>query len=192
MTRYAMAIDLSACVGCAACALACKLENQVPANNHRLWIRLSESGSFPNLTLECRPEQCLHCENPPCVPVCPTGASYQTDEGLVLVDAEKCISCGACIAACPYDARFFHSDGYVSKCSFCAHRLTEGRLPACVETCPTLCRSFGDLNDPDSDISVALNEAKRIEVLKPEMGSKPKLYYLNAPASFGLHKEEHL
>ena len=191
MARYAMAIDLAACVGCAACSVACKLENEVPPGEHRLWIRQTESGTFPNLTLECRPEQCLHCANPPCVPVCPTGASYQTEDGFVLVDPDKCIACGACIAACPYDARFFHPDGYVSKCTFCVHRVREGRPPACVETCPTLCRSFGDLDDPNSDVSVALREAGRVDVLKPGHGTEPKLFYLNAPASFGLSKGGH-
>lgn len=188
--RYAMAIDLSACVGCAACSVACKLENAVPPGGNRLWIRQTEAGVFPDLTLECRPEQCLHCSNPPCVPVCPTDASYQTEDGFVLVDPEKCIACGACVAACAYDARFFHIDGYVSKCSFCEHRVRAGRPPACVETCPTLCRSFGDLDDPGSDVSVALREAERVDVLKPGHGTEPKLFYLNAPAAFGLLKGE--
>ena len=113
MPRYAMAIDLSLCVGCAACAVACKMENEVPPGVFNLWIREREVGEYPNLVVEFRPEQCLHCENPPCVPVCPTGASYQTKDGLVLVDPKKCIACGACIAACPYDARYLHPAGYV-------------------------------------------------------------------------------
>ena len=153
MPRYAMAIDLSLCVGCAACAVACKMENEVPPGVFNLWIREREVGEYPNLVVEFRPEQCLHCENPPCVPVCPTGASYQTKDGLVLVDPKKCIACGACIAACPYDARYLHPAGYVSKCTFCAHRLEKGKVPACVETCPTYCRTFGDLEDPESPAS---------------------------------------
>lgn len=189
MARLAMAIDLAACVGCAACAVACKLENEVPAGDHRLWIRTTESGIFPDLTVEFRPEQCLHCENPPCVPVCPTGATYQTEEGIVLIDPQKCIACGACVAACPYDARFFHEDGYVSKCTFCEHRLKDGRLPACVETCPTLCRTFGDLDDPNSDVSIALKEANRVDVLRPNQGTGPKLFYLNSPKKYGLNQE---
>ena len=99
MARYAMAIDLSACVGCAACAVACKLENEVPPGVSRLWIRLEESGTFPDLSMQYRPEQCMQCEDPPCVPVCPTGASHVNSDGIVLVDAETCIACGACIAA---------------------------------------------------------------------------------------------
>lgn len=189
MPRYAMAIDLSLCVGCAACAVACKMENEVPPGVFNLWIREREVGTYPDLVVEFRPEQCLHCENPPCVPVCPTGASYQTQDGLVLVDPKRCIACGACIAACPYDARYLHPQGYVSKCTFCAHRIEEGRLPACVETCPTFCRTFGDLDDPESPVSQALREAGRVDVLRPELGTKPKLFYLNALSKKGLTQE---
>ena len=189
MPRYAMAIDLSLCVGCAACAVACKMENEVPPGVFNLWIREREVGEYPNLVVEFRPEQCLHCENPPCVPVCPTGASYQTKDGLVLVDPKKCIACGACIAACPYDARYLHPAGYVSKCTFCAHRLEKGKVPACVETCPTYCRTFGDLEDPESPVAKALKAAERVDVLRPEQGTRPKLFYLNAPSTKGLTRE---
>ena len=189
MPRYAMAIDLSLCVGCAACAVACKMENEVPPGVFNLWIREREVGEYPNLVVEFRPEQCLHCENPPCVPVCPTGASYQTKDGLVLVDPKKCIACGACIAACPYDARYLHPAGYVSKCTFCARRLEKGKVPACVETCPTYCRTFGDLEDPESPVAKALKAAERVDVLRPEQGTRPKLFYLNAPSKKGLTRE---
>ena len=189
MPRYAMAIDLSLCVGCAACAVACKMENEVPPGVFNLWIREREVGEYPNLVVEFRPEQCLHCENPPCMPACPTGASYQTKDGLVLVDPKKCIACGACIAACPYDARYLHPAGYVSKCTFCAHRLEKGKVPACVETCPTYCRTFGDLEDPESPVAKALKAAERVDVLRPEQGTRPKLFYLNAPSKKGLTRE---
>ena len=189
MPRYAMAIDLSLCVGCAACAVACKMENEVPPGVFNLWIREREVGEYPTLVVEFAREQCLHCENPPCVPVCPTGASYQTKDGLVLVDPKKCIACGACIAACPYDARYLHPAGYVSKCTFCAHRLEKGKVPACVETCPTYCRTFGDLEDPESPVAKALKAAERVDVLRPEQGTRPKLFYLNAPSKKGLTRE---
>ncbi len=189
MARYAMAIDLESCIGCAACAVACVTENQVPPGGMRLWIREREVGRFPDLTVEFRPEQCLHCADPPCVPVCPTGATYRTKDGLVSVEAKKCNACGACIAACPYDARFLHPDGYVDKCTFCAHRLEEGRVPACVETCPTAARSFGDLDDPESPVRRALAAARRVDVLKPEFGTRPKLFYLNTPVASGLGGE---
>lgn len=186
MKRYAMAIDLKACVGCSACSVACTMENDVPIGIHRLWIRNTTIGSFPDLTVEFRPEQCNHCEDAPCVPVCPTKCCYITEDGIVDIDAHKCIACSACIAACPYDARSMHPDGYVTKCNFCRHRLEEGRLPACVETCPTLARSFGDLNDPNSAVAHALRDADRVDVLRPEQGVGPNVYYLNAPADFGL------
>jgi Fe-S-cluster-containing dehydrogenase component len=189
MARYAMTIDLSLCVGCAACAVACKMENEVPPGGFRLWIRERELGVFPDLVVEFRPEQCLHCQNPPCVPVCPTGASYQREDGLVLVDPKKCIACGACVAACPYEARYLHPQGYVDKCTFCAHRLDKGQLPACVETCPTNCRAFGDLDDPESPVVKALKEAGRVDVLRGELGTRPKLFYLNAPSKKGLTRE---
>jgi Fe-S-cluster-containing dehydrogenase component len=131
----------------------------------------------------------MQCADPPCVGVCPTGASHVNDDGIVLVDAETCIACGACIAACPYGARYFDERGFVGKCTFCEHRIAENRLPACVETCPTLCRSFGDLDDPNSDVNLAIRAAHRVEVLKPEQGTHPKLVYLNAPARFGLTRE---
>ena len=186
MKRYAMTIDLKACVGCSACSVACTMENNVPIGRHRLWIRNTEVGTFPDLTVEFRPEQCNHCEDPPCVPVCPTGCCYVTEDGIVDIEANKCIACSACIAACPYDARFMHPGGYVQKCDFCRHRLEEGKLPACVETCPTLARSFGDLSDPDSAVSHAIRNADRVDVLRPEQGVGPNVYYLNAPHRFGL------
>jgi Fe-S-cluster-containing dehydrogenase component len=190
MSRYAMAIDLAACVGCAACSVACSMENEMPVGTHRLWIRNTTIGTFPDLVVEHRPEACLHCENPPCVPVCPTGCCFVRDDGIVDLDVRRCIGCSACIAACPYDARSMHPAGYVTKCDFCKHRVADGRAPACVETCPTLCRTFGDLMDPQSEVSVAIRQARRVDVLRPGLGTGPNLYYLNAPATFGLVGQE--
>ncbi len=191
MARLAMLIDLRACVGCAACAVACKMENEVPPGAFRLWIREREVGVFPDLLVEFRPEQCNHCENPPCVPVCPTGATYQSPEGLVLVDQKKCIACGACVAACPYDARYIdRSRGYVDKCDFCQHRLAQGRVPACVETCPTGARIFGDLDDPEGEVAQALESTPHQGVLRPELGTRPRVIYLNPPSPKGLTRGE--
>ena len=189
--RMAMALDLNACVGCAACAVACTMENSVPTGKSRLWIRERETGTFPNLAVEFRPEACQHCQDAPCVGACPTGASYQTKDGVVLVDPRRCIGCSACIAACPYDARFMHPGGYVDKCTFCNHRTTVGREPACVETCPAGARFFGDLDDARSPVARAVKHAARVDVMKPEIGTSPKFLYLNAPLSHGLREARH-
>jgi Fe-S-cluster-containing dehydrogenase component len=180
MARYAMAIDLDRCIGCEACMVACKTENEVPLGFYRLRIRETVAGTFPDLQGEFRMEQCFHCENPPCVAVCPTGATYKTPEGLVLVDASRCTGCKACVTACPYGMRYVHPDGYIDKCTFCEHRLAQGLLPACVETCPTGARAFGDMEDLKSPVRKALNQARRVDVLKPQTGARPKLYYLNS------------
>ena len=175
--RYAMAIDTRKCVGCGDCVVACQMENDVPIGYCRDWVVESTTGIYPQLETEFRSERCNHCENAPCVRCCPTGASHIVEGGIVLVTPEKCIGCGACIASCPYDARYTHPDGYVDKCTFCVHRVRQGQQPACVEVCPTKCMYFGDLDDPNSEISQKLKERK-YKVLTPEAGTKPHVYYL--------------
>jgi Fe-S-cluster-containing dehydrogenase component len=138
MARFGMAIDTTRCVGCMDCVVACKTENRVPAGRCRDWITTETRGRFPDLTLEIRSERCNHCDDPPCVSCCPTGASHLERFGAtVQIAPERCIGCKACLAACPYDARFIHPDGYADKCTFCMHRVTRGLAPACVAVCPT-------------------------------------------------------
>ncbi|MFC1556306.1 4Fe-4S dicluster domain-containing protein [candidate division KSB1 bacterium] len=177
MARYAMVIDTKKCVGCADCVVACKLENNVPDGLCRDWIVEEVNGAYPDLQMEIRSERCNHCENTPCVRVCPTGASYQTDDLIVMVEKSKCTGCKACIASCPYDARYIHPDGHVEKCTFCIHRVKEGKDPACVDVCPTKCMIFGDLDDPQSEVAKLL-KSRNYKTIIPEAGTKPKVFYL--------------
>jgi Fe-S-cluster-containing dehydrogenase component len=175
--RYAMVMDTRKCVGCSACVLACKAENDVPEGFCRDWIVEEVRGRFPDLSAELRSERCHHCSDAPCVDACPTGASHVSDGGAVIVTHDKCTGCKACIAACPYDARFVHPEGYVDKCTFCLHRVRQGQLPACVGVCPTESLHFGDLNDPDSEVSRLL-ATRAWKVQHPAAGTQPNLYFL--------------
>ncbi|MCB1309419.1 MAG: 4Fe-4S dicluster domain-containing protein [Leptospiraceae bacterium] len=177
MARYAMAIDMEKCVACNACVIACKDENNVPDGHAREWTVQKVEGVFPNLTMENYSERCHHCANPPCVYCCPTGASHVEPGGFVKVTPQDCIGCKACIAACPYDARYVHPDGYVDKCTFCDHRVKEGKDPACVEICPTFCLTFGDTDDQSSEISQLLKK-RNYKRLKEDAGTDPRLYFL--------------
>ncbi|MFN3804667.1 MAG: 4Fe-4S dicluster domain-containing protein [Pyrobaculum sp.] len=176
--RWAMYIDVSKCYGCYACVTACAAENNVPIGVFRTWVERHELGGGAVVFV---PKQCNHCENPSCVKACPTGATYKTEDGLVLVEPNLCIGCGACIQACPYGARFFNPiTGVADKCTFCSHRIYTGKLPACVEICPTGARVFGDLNDPHSEISRILAKTPT-QRPKVETGNEPMFYYRDLP-----------
>ena len=175
--RYAMVMDTRKCVGCAACVLACKAENALTDGYCRSWIVQEIRGRFPDLRQEIRSERCHHCTNAPCVDACPTGASFVAQGGAVLVTQDKCTGCKACIAACPYDARHVGPDGTVDKCTFCLHRVKDGKLPACVDICPTASLHFGDLSDPESEVSRLL-ATREHTVRHPEAGTRPNLYFL--------------
>lgn len=172
--RFAMAIDTKKCVGCSDCMVACQLENNVPVEYTRSWITESIKGSYPKTQLTFQSERCNHCENAPCVRCCPTDASFVNESGVVLVNAKKCIGCGACVESCPYEARYMHPEtGVADKCTFCDHRET----PACVGVCPTQCMYFGDVDDPNSEISKLLSKRKT-RTLLPQAGTQPSIYYL--------------
>ena len=129
------------------------------------------------------PKLCNHCTHPACVQVCPTGATYKTRDGVVVIDHKYCIGCQYCVQACPYGARFFnHAKGVTDKCTWCYHRITKGMLPACVEVCPVEARMFGDLNDKESVVSRFIRD-NRVQVLRPETGNAPNVFYI------GLDKE---
>lgn len=175
--RFAMAVDTRRCVGCSACAIACKEENGLPLAAFRSWVETETRGTYPNLAMEIRSVRCEQCSDAACVTNCPTGASYYAKGGTVLVDHDLCTGCKACVAACPYDARYIHPDGYADKCTFCLHRVEDGRQPACVAACPTQSLTFGDVNDPASDIAKLLR-ARQWKQLKADAGTKPNLYFL--------------
>lgn len=183
--RYAFVIDVSRCIDCRACLVACSVENKVPMNHTRIWVHnLGLKGEFPELQQTFVPYNCMHCENPPCTEVCVSGATYKDAQtGLVLVDQEACIGCGFCVDACPYDARYLDEKrGVVDKCNACAQRLEVGLQPACVATCVGHSRMFGDLNDPESEVSKALKEAGSIQRLDYQQGehdTQPNIYFIH-------------
>ena len=176
--RYALVIDSKKCIDCKSCVVACRAENNVPLDYSRNWINTERRGVWPRVMAAFEPEQCQHCADPACVRVCPTGASFQRADGIVMVKDSDCVGCRYCMLACPYEARFFREDrGVVEKCDFCAARVDRGELPACVETCPSKVRLFGDLNDPSSKIHDVLAR-RQYRQKKAEAGTGPQIYYL--------------
>lgn len=215
-TVFGYALDIGRCVGCRRCVHACVKENNQSRNPEIQWIKVFEMDKqhgidFHHATPYYDPEkvpqeghfympvQCQQCEDPPCVKVCPTQATWQTEDGIVVVDYNWCIGCRCCIAACPYDARRFNwgnpylsseevnpqthylgnrprPKGVVEKCTFCIQRVRKGRYPACVEICPVGARKFGNLLDPTSEINAIL-KTKRVFILKSELATHPKFFY---------------
>lgn len=199
--RLAMGIQIEKCIGCGSCVRACKVENNVPAEPYyfRTWVErylikkggevivqsIEGGGGELSHAIEEKdvlrsffvPKLCNHCDNPPCEQVCPVGATFQTKEGIVLVDSKRCIGCGYCIQACPYGARYMHPATHTAdKCTLCYHRTQKGMLPACVEVCPTQARVYGDLESGASPL-VRLKRLYSTHVLKPALNTKPKVFY---------------
>jgi len=178
--RYGFIIDNRKCIGCHACSVACKTENLVPLGVNRTWVKYVEKGIFPDTRRVFQVTRCNHCENPPCVAICPVTAMYQRKDGIVDFSSERCIGCKACMQACPYDSIYMDPDqGTAAKCHFCAHRTEIGLEPACVVVCPEHAIIAGDLDNTGGEIAHLLAR-ETVRVRKPEQGTKPKLYYIDA------------
>jgi len=215
--RWGMVMDLRRCIGCRACTVACKSENNVSLGRFRAVIQEKVIGTFPNTKKVFLPLMCNHCEGnekdgvPPCVKACPEfpgkrakfktadgstvryrkGATYKRPDGLILIDKDLCIGCGKCIDACPYGVRSFDpfvkagakpTEQAADKCDMCVHRLDNGLEPSCVNTCQGRARIFGDLNDPNSEVSKLVKKhdlAKDDHVLLAEEGTKPHVFYID-------------
>lgn len=174
-------VDLDLCIGCKACEVACKAENNVPLNTWRLRVKYVDNGVFPDVKRAFTPMRCNHCENAPCERICPVSALHYIDNGIVNVDKNRCIGCAACMMACPYGAIYMDPvTNTADKCTFCAHRIESGLQPACVVTCPTEANIFGDLMEPKSKISRYIANHKDTRVRKPEKGTLPKHFYVGA------------
>ncbi|KKM10494.1 hypothetical protein SY88_12400 [Clostridiales bacterium PH28_bin88] len=193
--RWGLVIDLRRCVGCQSCVVACKVENKTPTGVYWNKVFKWEEGFYPHARMMCQPMACMHCRYPPCVKACPVGASRQLPDGRVIVDAGICIGCRYCMVACPYIARSFVVNpvsgipgdakdtrseaprGTVSKCDFCGERIEQGLEPACVATCPSRARVFGDLDDPNSEI-VRMISTGKAKPLREEAGTGPSVFYI--------------
>lgn len=200
---WGMGIDVGKCIGCGRCAAACKEENDVPKEPFffRTWVeryRILENGDvaidspngavdgFENQKLKTKtiksffvPKICNHCDNPPCVQVCPVGATFKSVDGVILVDDNYCIGCRYCIQGCPYGARYLNPlTGAADKCTFCYHRLVQGKQPACVEVCPTQARVFGEMKKKSSPL-LRFRRMNKINVLKHSLNTEPKVFYAN-------------
>jgi len=181
--RYAMVIDLRRCFGCHACSVACKAEQDVPLGFFKSWVMISERGTYPLVRRQFLPVLCNHCDNPPCVKACPTRATKQRKDGIVTQELQSCIGCKYCLQACPYSIKYVDPRTETAqKCDFCMHRVQQGLLPACVNTCNARARIFGDINDPDSAVS-RLIARNPVQTLRPEFGTEPRVFYIGLDRS---------
>lgn len=175
--QYGFLIDHDRCIGCHACTVACKAENDVPVGSFRTWVKYVETGTFPETRRHFAVLRCNHCTDAPCVTICPVNALEKRSDGIVDLDRDACIGCRACMQACPYDALYLNDDlGAVEKCHFCAHRVEKGLEPACVIVCPENAIIPGDIHDSESRISltIAANPTQR---RREEQGTGPNVFY---------------
>jgi len=183
MPNYGFAIDLRKCIGCHACTIACKAEHDIPIGVNRCWVKTVEKGTFPDTRRFFFPVLCNQCDEAPCAKICPTNALFKRPDGIVDLHGDSCIGCRACMVACPYDQLFIDPNTHTAeKCNFCANRVENKLLPACVVVCPTECRIFGDLDDPASEVA-RIVQREAFTVRKPEKGTGPKIFYLGAEDS---------
>ena len=208
MTKLTMVIDLSRCLGCWTCAFGCKVENNEPLGIW--WNRIltnggneidTPSGTYPDVRMTYLPINCQHCDEAPCVKVCPVGALRKREDSIVFLDWDRCIGCRYCLAACPYGIPAFNwrapvqfpdnsqvkigapevpvrPVGVAEKCTFCFHRVDKGNFtPMCIEVCPAGARFFGDLDDPLSEVSRII-QTKPTMRLREELGTEPSVYYV--------------
>jgi len=238
MVKFGFVIDLSRCVGCRTCVEACKVENNTPSGAFWMWVFRVEEGKYPNVRVRFLPRLCQHCNNPPCVKVCPVAARFQREDGFVLTDFNRCIGCRYCQVACPYGVNYFnwkrpstqqyfdwkngegddlygkgrmrdyvggaippyknpdhdqswgeekrlvsggsHYVGVMGKCTWCVHRVAKGLEPACAAACPMRVLNFGDLDDPQSKVSLMLAEKRSFRLLE-ELNTEPRTYYVGYP-----------
>lgn len=181
--KWGMIIDLNRCCGCQSCVIACKAQNGTAPGSFNTKVLTLEDGTYPDARIAFTPVQCNQCEDPPCVPACPVDATFKLSNGVVVTDWDRCEGIGTCVTACPYDARFIDErhqgteGGKVDKCDFCLHLLEQGLVPACVETCDSNARLFGDMNAPEGEFADYLKKAD-LTPRQAGLGIKTSILYL--------------
>ncbi|MDH4199567.1 MAG: polysulfide reductase NrfD [Spirochaetia bacterium] len=181
--KYGFILDNRKCIGCHACTVACKSEHNVAIGVNRTWVKYIEKGIFPDSRRFFTVMRCNHCENPPCVAICPVGAMFQREDGIVDFNNERCIGCKSCTQACPYDSIYMDPEtSTAAKCNFCAHRIDQGLNPACVNVCPEEAIIVGDMDNATSAIRKIMGRTQ-LQTRKAEKGTTPKVYYINSEAA---------